>query len=298
MSEARITQTESGKAWEYGLALQCSDMLNRHEVLEVSKASEKCKESYGLLSEDERERVDQAANEAIVFLRHHDPRLLHAKRISMQSDMKGGEGDVRDILIHTNNEETIGISAKHRHNAIKHSRLSPSIDFGKDWYDNPCSEHYWQTVRPIFDCIKKREGQLWQDFPEKHKDIYAPLLGAFIEEVKRNADPSKMLRYLLGRYDFYKVIKENGNISLQSFNMNKTLKWGSPLPLPNRIIESSKKPGSSTTAIITFDHGWQVSFRIHNANKWVELSLKFDVTLIGTPSVLSRHEIPLDQPCI
>jgi len=100
-----------------------------------------------------------------------------------------------------------------------------------------------------------------------------------------------IVQYLLGKFDYYKVIKGNGAVSIMSFNIAGTLKWGSRLPLPTRIIEISQKPESETTLVITFDQGWQISFRIHNASTMVEPSLKFDINLVGLPNRMSRHVI-------
>ena len=47
----------------------------------------------------------------------------------------------------------------------------------------------------------------------------------------------KMMSYLLGKYDYYKVVKENGIVSLQPFNLYGGNEWGSQLPLPTRIQE-------------------------------------------------------------
>lgn len=287
----RITQTESGKAWEYGLARKFADVLNT--VLEIDKARIKSQDSYDLLSQYERYRIDNAAGEVALFLCAHDERLLKTRSVQIQGDKAGIEGDVRDILFCTDKEK-IGISAKHRHNAIKHSRLSDSIDFGEDWYGVPCSAEYWNTITPIFDDLKfqKEIGALWAGLPDKHDAYYVPILDAFMNEVNQHADPSQLLSYLLGRYDFYKVIKENGNVSVQSFNMHGQLKWGRRLPLPEKIIQFGMKSRSKTTAIMHMDTGWVITFRIHNASKYVEPSLKFDIQLIGNPNRLSRHEIP------
>ena len=251
----------------------------------------KSQESYHLLTHVERRKIDRGANEAVLFLRTHDPRLLDAKRIIMQSDMMGKEGDVRDILIETGSA-VIGISAKHRHDALKHSRLSDSIDFGKEWYGHACSAQYWRQVNPVFSMLRGKTGFLWRELTDKHISVYIPILTAFIQEVLQNASPTEMMRYLLGRYDFYKVIKENGNISLQSFNLGGSLKWGKRIPLPDKIIQFSLKQNSTTTAIMNLNRGWQISFRIHSASSKIEPSLKFDVRLEGCPNKLSRHEIP------
>ena len=294
MSTYKITQTESGKAWEYGLACKFADISNT--TLERNSAGIKSQESYCLMPQCERNRIDKAASEVVMFLSAQDERLSKTSSVRIQDDKTGIEGDVRDILLCIDEEE-IGISAKHRHNAVKHSRLSDKIDFGKNWYGRPCSAEYWDAITPIFDILKifKEMGLLWKQLPDKHDTYYVPILDAFMNEVNQHANPGKLLSYLLGRYDFYKVIKENGNVSLQSFNLYGKLKWGRRLPLPTKIIRFEMKPKSKTTAIMHMDTGWVITFRIHNANKCVEPSLKFDVQLLGNPNKLSMHEIPYER---
>ena len=129
-----ISQVESGKAWEYGLAREFADILKA--VLAVNKARNQAQGAYDILPAKDRSRISSAANEAVVFLRAHDDRLLHTDFVEMQSDQKGIDGDVRDIVLHTQSGE-VGVSAKHRHNALKHPRLSDKIDFGNLWYEKP-----------------------------------------------------------------------------------------------------------------------------------------------------------------
>ena len=124
-----------------------------------------------------------------------------------------------------------------------------------------------------------------------------PILQAFQSEMQNlfNTKPQEvakgLVKYLLGKYDYYKVIKENGTVSIMSFNIDGTLKWGSKIPLPTSIINISQKPKSETTLFMYFDKGWQISFRIHNASTMVEPSLKFDINIVGLPSTLSRQVI-------
>lgn len=266
-------------------------MLNRRATLIFDASRLKSQNSYDLLSRRERRKINRAANEAALFLRAHDARLLKTRRVIIQSDMAGIDGDVRDIVIETD-DEAVGISAKHRHNALKHSRLSDSIDFGDGWYGIRCSPRYWREVVPIFGDLRRRAGQTWSSLPNKKDDYYLPVLHAFMEEARENADPGKLMRYLLGRHDFYKIIKENGNVSLQSFNVDGTLEWGSRIRLPDAIVQFAMKPRSKTTAILHLSHGWRASFRIHSAESKIIPSLKFDVRLVGSPETLSRHEIP------
>ena len=96
----------------------------------------------------------------------------------------------------------IGLSIKHNHEAVKHSRLSHKLDFGKEWFDDSCSDEYWKAVTPIFDMLKneKKNGTKWSEIDNKDEKVYVPLLQAFIDEVdrayKKDKDVSrKMIEY-------------------------------------------------------------------------------------------------------
>ena len=285
---SNITQTESGKAWEYGLARKYAKILC--VPLTKNSSQNKAQKSYDLFPLSEQSKIDKAATKAVDFILKHDKRLNKAQSIILQGDVRGRLGDVRDILIKTNTEE-IGISAKHRHRGLKHSRLSGQNDFGDAWYGVPCSQNYWRNIKPLFEQLKKTSIKKWKDLPNKKDDFYIPVLQTFISEVQKYAIPPKIMAYILGRYDFYKIIKENGNVEIASFNIYHTLKWGKRLSLPGRIIEIKFKPKSKTTVLMILDQGWQVSFRIHNATSKIELSLKFDINLVGHPDKLTTSTL-------
>ena len=210
-------------------------------------------------------------------------------------------GDVREVIIALKNKDSIGISAKNRHDAIKHSRLSDKIDFGLKWADYPCSSHYMKRIAPVFKDLrqKKKEKLLFRDIPDKVNRYYLPILTAFEDELRRLCEDygqlfvKRVFQYLLGEQDFYKVIKENGSVAIQSFNINGSLKWGKKWKIPDRIDNINRKRGSSNTLIVSFTGGWQLSFRLHNASSRVEPSLKFDIKFIGMPQSVARHEITL-----
>ena len=137
----------------------------------------------------------------------------------------------------------------------------------------------------------------WRDIPNKINKFYVPILDAFKEEDNRLYKKDKyrvsknLLHYLIGKYDFYKVVKENGNVSIHSFNTTNSLQWGNKIPLPSNIISAEFKEGSEATIIMVFNHGWQISFRIHNASTKVEPSLKFDIQVVGWPQQMTKHTI-------
>jgi hypothetical protein len=224
----------------------------------------------------------------------------------IQKDKSGEDGDVRDILIARSGIKwEIGLSMKHNHFAVKHSKLSHLIDFGEKWYGVPCSESYWQSVMPIFDYLQeqKRKGKAWFELSDKSERVYVPLLKAFMQELRLTYGnhkelPQKMVEYLLGEFDFYKVVSiDNQRVTqINTFNLHGTLnkngkrnKAKATIPrvlLPTRIVSLDFKPGSDNTIELYLDGGWQFSFRIHTASTMVESSLKFDIQIIGMPTTI------------
>ncbi len=294
-----LSQNDTGRAFEYGIALSLSNCLPAS--LQDGLLLQKAKRCFEACSQMEQQNIIAAAREVAAFLAAHDNRLSDTGcSISLQSDQLGQKGDVRDVIVHNKKlNADIGISAKNRHFAVKHSRLSGQIDFGFDWLGIHCSADYFRKVTPLFHELRTRQrrGEKWRNIPDKKELYYTPLLEAFQTEMlalfqqQPTLAAKALVQYLLGKFDYYKVIKENGTVSIMSFNTNGSLRWGSKLPLPTRIIEISPKPASETTLIMTFDRGWQISFRIHNASTKVEPSLKFDINLVGLPQTTSRHVI-------
>jgi hypothetical protein len=140
-----------------------------------------------------------------------------------------------------------------------------------------------------------------------HKKIYVPLLNAFKSELERldkenpGIVPKKLVEYLIGNKDFYKVIKGNNKVEIQAYNLHGTLNLPfenikpkakiQKLKLPTRLIEIVYDNDSDTTLIVSLNEGWQISFRIHNASSRVEPSLKFDINLISAPHTLFNNHI-------
>jgi HaeIII restriction endonuclease len=294
-----LSQNDMGRAFEYGVALSLSQALPAK--LQEDDRLRTTMHCFERCSDREQENIVRASKEIAAFLSAHDNRLADTGcSVYLQSDQAGQQGDVRDVIVHNETlNDDIGISAKNRHWAVKHSRLSEQIDFGFDWFGIHCSDEYLHAVTLIFRELRTRQrrGELWRNIPDKQQRYYVPILELFQTEMNRlfQSNPSSvargLLKYLLGKYDYYKVIKENGNVAIKSFNIDGTLRWGSRMPLPTRIIEISPKPNTKTTLIMIFDKGWQLSFRIHNASTRVEPSLKFDINIVGLPERVASQSI-------
>ena len=288
-----MSKVKSGRAFEYGMALEIANMIQA--TLVNDKPMKVAFHYFNHCDDVEKGKISRASKQIALFLTRQEERLAqHKCKIRIQSDMEGARGDVRDIIVDCPDGE-VGISAKNRHHAVKHSRLSDKIDFGKLWSGNTSSNEYYHKITPIFSELRRRQksGQLWRDIEDKSDRFYIPILHAFDKELNRlcNSNESaakNILQYLLGKYDFYKVAKINGKVVILSFNLYGSLKWGSKIPLPSSLIDTKMK--GNTTLTVTFDKGWQLSFRIHNASSKIEPSLKFDIQIVGLPYALTRHE--------
>lgn len=313
-------QTSNGKAFEYAtLASLNSHLASTQEVMiQPTAALETAQQFYNNANRPLVANMDSAANAAIRVLLRMEPELENPDGntplyLSIQEDAAGRAGDVRDVLtVRTQNGWELGISCKHNHAAVKHSRLSSSIDFGDMWFGIPCSQDYFNEINPLFDELRimKQNNQLWRSVANKEERFYAPLLIAFMNEIRRldaanpSTIPTRLLRYLLGRNDFYKIITHDRQrtTQIQAYNLYGTLnrEVGAVRPqiriprltLANRFFDINFKPGSRNTVHIVCDEGWTVSMRIHSARSLVEPSLKFDVTLIGVPPGLYSHFEP------
>ena len=258
------------------------------------------------MSKEMQELLEMSANSAVNTILELEPLMSEDDGellLEFQQDGAGIGGDVRDIIIRRNNIRwEIGLSIKHNHEAIKHSRLSHRLDFGNKWFGIPCSNEYWDAIKPIFDRLKneKSNGSKWSEIDNKDGSVYVPLLQAFMDEVNRAyasdaGIPRKMIEYLIGTSDYYKVVSHDKKrlTLIHTFNVHGTLNKPSKIrvsaitvpivELPTELVALKFKNHSTDTVEMYLNNGWQLSFRIHNASTKVEPSLKFDVQFIGMP---------------
>ena len=300
---------DQGRAYEYAWIQTLYKSLSasrQTRIVENSSLSAN-KRAWLAMDDDTKEIFLISANAAIEALLTLEPRMRENDNdeltLKFQKDAKGSKGDVRDIIIRRSDIQwEIGLSIKHKHEDAKHSRLSHRLDFGKEWYGVPCSDDYWRTVNPIFDRLKdgKTNKQKWSDITDKEHTVYIPLLKAFMNELNRvyaiKSDlPQKLLEYLIGIEDYYKIIsQDNKNLTLiRTFNVHGNLNQPSKVEvsaitvpiveLPTEMVALKFKKDSDNTVEMYLNNGWQISFRLHNASSKVEPSLKFAVKFEGMP---------------
>ena len=313
-------QVKNGKAFEYALAYHyyaCLYALGKNVELVENSAIDVARRFYNSFVDSKRTEFDIAAKQTIETMLKIEPGLMAQKNssdklfISLQNDAEGAVGDVRDVVFRRITPSwEIGFSAKNNNDAVKHSRLSRILDFGNEWLRCPCSSQYWEDIRPIFAYLREHEGQTFNSLgDDKVNKVYVPLLTSFRNEMMRIYEsndliPEKLIRYLIGNYAFYKIIKDDNHnlVIVKAFNINNELnkningvKAQYKIPvinLPTRIVEFDFKQGAEDNTLdMILDGGWEISFRIHNASSKVEQSLKFDIRLLGNPPILFTQHL-------
>ena len=159
MSKASNNQ---GRAYEFAWMKILEKELNSKTNLKVihNSSYEANERAWNLMDFQTKSTYKTSAEAAVRTILELEPRLEEndGKELTLefQKDDKGTKGDVRDIVIKKDTIEwEIGLSIKHNHEAVKHSRLSHKLDFGNEWFDIPCSQNYWNDVTPIFDFLSE-----------------------------------------------------------------------------------------------------------------------------------------------
>ena len=307
-----VQSNNQGRAYEYVFINTLFEEINKIRPVTIEENSFllASRHAYEFVSQEFKNLLKSSALSAVYTIFDMEPLILEYNNdillLKIQTDNQGKEGDVRDIIILRKDIQwEIGLSIKHNHFAVKHSRIAEKLDFGKKWFDIPCSKNYWNSITPVFNYLKQQkiQNKNWSDLNNKNDDVYIPILKAFINEIQQsnsldNSVPKKMVEYLLGEFDFYKVISIDRKklTQIQTYNLHGTLNKPSknlkpkitiPIAnLPTRIVNIGFKPNSKNTVELYLDNGWQFSFRIHNASTKVETSLKFDIQIIGMPATI------------
>lgn len=300
----------NGRAFEFACLNELKNYVQKFgKVVIVENSSyHAAANAYSKVDESIQNNLIKSSEIAVQIIAEFEPMIFEdsedSLELQIQPDQKGVEGDVRDILISRNELQWgIGLSLKHNHEAAKHPRLSKNLDFGKSWYGIPCSLDYWNDVKGIFEYLEEHKGELWSSIPNKDQKIYIPLLKAFIKEINKAClqDPSvpgKLVSYILGKHDFYKVVSQDAKkqVTVMPYNFHGTLnRQGENTQakttleislLPSEIIKIGFKLNSTNTVEMILDNEWAFNFRIHNASSKVETSLKFDVTIDGQPATI------------
>lgn len=126
-----------GRAYEFAYILSFFDEIKKIRPVRIEKNSSfySAEKAWNTLSDSEKIIYKKSAIAGIFMIFDLESLILEDGKdeleLKIQSDSKGIKRDVRDILIiRCGIEWEIGLSVKHNHFSVKHSRLSRKIDFG------------------------------------------------------------------------------------------------------------------------------------------------------------------------
>ena len=348
-ADNRISQqVVNGKAFEYAAAYAIHKVLRDNgwskDKVEIQhdKNFENTRRAYESVAYDEDEtendfRVESSSLEENYFMRAAragayylftvEP-IMQATNdnyvvINTMPDSAGKKGDVRDLVVsfyddknHQKLVNSIGISCKNNHEAIKHPRLTEEPDFANEWTKKfSCSEEFMASIQEVYQRIDEYAGIYdgWSSVGKelKTETIYYPIITAFSKELLRlgKMDPSApiqeqqrakeftrlLFEYMFGTIDFYKIIKDDKakatriypyNLHSKLMRRYKTIvnnQAVKTISMPSEIVEVRIKPNSKTTIELFFDQ-WILSMRLHNADRKItRTSLKFDMQIKAQP---------------
>lgn len=313
-----VSQTQSGKSYEYACLLALIRAVSpfRPITIEQNSSVDIARDYYNAYPVDYRAQLDSSADMGIQTIMLLEPKLSEQTKtplcVTLQPDSSGEIGDVRDVVVYCPQTNwSIGLSVKNNHHDVKHPRLSPTIDFGKQWLGLQCSSEYMRAIGTLFDRLDPyiAKKALWSDVENKEELIYVPALQLFKDEMLRlntqypRQVPKLLMEYLIGRNDFYKVISSTSRhlTVVQAFNIHQTLNIKSATDKPKISVPETTLPdtiyyfdqritadenASKTTLQMVLNEDWAVSFRLHSAKSNVEKSMKFAIQFTGVPASL------------
>lgn len=184
MSESRSTvnSTIKGKAYEYAAVVAFLNRVSsiRPVTLIENSSLQIARSRYqDDISQIERDEMLASATAGVDVILQMEPRILEEGDIPIelliQADNVAKNGDIRDVLVIRRDVTwEIGVSVKHNHEALKHSRLSAKLDFAQVWLDLSTSSTYFSTVAPIFARLQdmKEAGTTWRSLANKQESVY------------------------------------------------------------------------------------------------------------------------------
>lgn len=125
---------DQGRAYEFACLCELEQAIRQYRPVQVITNSSytAAQHAYNILSKSEQNKYHTSAKAMIPAIFECEPMMVEdtndVLELFIQKDEAGKAGDVRDIIIaRTTMQWEIGLSIKHNHFAVKHSRLSPTI---------------------------------------------------------------------------------------------------------------------------------------------------------------------------
>lgn len=270
---------QNGRALEFKIVHDLISIL-KIDVPESTLLDQKRDEiKYQQLNGDLQIRFEDSSKKIVQWLidtfridKFNDTQVIRIK------DGDSKKGDVTDIRI-TYNKQTLNLSIKHNHNAIKHQRPSAlPTQAGFDKKSQIASKYRieYQTVLDTFNTLVKKQFPgislyneiKFQDENFINDHLYSPMcdiVNDFINKQFQVTNASSFFTFLVGSINFYKIVVYNDKVYITKF---------SEIEMP--INCKAEKLGKSYI-ILKFSNGWNLKMRLHTASSRIQSnSLKFD----------------------
>jgi len=206
-------------------------------------------------------------------------------------DVAGVRGDVTDVRIKFFSKDgvaTVNISLKHRHEALKHPRLTrvPAwVGLANTKEEKKYREAYEDVWTSFFQKGKKLSASAKRfrelkavdpTFIEEnlYKPLYALVANFLKQNVRSPSQVQQMFDFMVGKFGYIKFVDLDGEIEVRDF---------SDIPKPNSVKIEYKRGGY---LYLKFDNGWEISGRLHTATEWLKKSIKFDMQPCNLDSVV------------
>ncbi|MFK4356501.1 HaeIII family restriction endonuclease [Bacillus sp. RC92] len=293
--------TDRGYGFEYAMIERAASILGGQIASDTETwVNENGLLKYNRLSDDVQQSMTQAAERIANFLNEYEPWIQRDTTFIEHIKTLAGSTDVSDVRISSENK-SIGVSLKSNHDAVKHPRVSPTIDVARQWLNIDTDQQYMSDVQQVFrEFDEYRQQQEYTRFnemsnEEKNHFLYRPISEKFSELLIRSFNGEQgtiavqnILQYLIGDQDFYKAKADfrRREIKIEAFDFRGTLGTNRRLLAPTRCLEVQiiqGRSGMHNYINMNFDRGWEVQMRLHTADSRINNSLKWDVQFVGTP---------------
>lgn len=266
-----------GRAFEYALCQKIVSYFTNITLTDRAIFEQgKDKNYYDSLSSVEKIKYDIATNR--ICSEWLNSKILASKTYTLDRlpDSAGVNGDVTDIRLETS-DSIVNISLKHNHNALKHPRLTRV----PKWIDIDSDSKYASDYNNIWNSFLSKANNLSStatlfselidiDNEFVFNNLYDPLCNLvsnyLSQNIKTSSQVESLFKFMVGKYNFYKIIDTRDYILIQDFI---------DLKIPTNV--KINKIDKSYIQMI-FNNGVILTLRLHTASSRISTkSVKFDV---------------------
>lgn len=176
--------------------------------------------------------------------------------------------------------QSVNLSLKHNHTALRHQRPGTTPVHCGYSKNSAQMQQFKQEYLAITQQFRQHIGQatLFRQLPPdlKEQHLYTPVCNLVSQFINNHADAcsTNLFEYLVGDVNYYKII-------VNTHTQTLIIQHFAAIQMPTNVIATVSKQ----YVFLSFDNGWEISMRLHNASGQLKKSpgLKFDTTALKNP---------------